>query len=33
MAKKLKIFDERYEFQQEFVEHLVNENKFIERTN
>lgn len=33
MAKKVNIFDERYEFQQEFVEHLVNENKFIERTN
>ena len=33
MAKKFNIFDERYEFQQEFVEHLVNENKFIERTN
>ena len=33
MAKKVNIFDERYEFQQAFVEHLVNENKFIERTN
>ena len=33
MAKKVNIFDERYEFQQKFVEHLVNGNKFIERTN
>ena len=30
---KYNIFDERYEFQKEFVDHLVNENGFIERKN
>ncbi len=30
---KFSIFDEKYEFQQEFVEHLVAENDFIERKN
>lgn len=33
MAKGSKLFDERYEFQQEFLYHLVNENGFIERKN
>ena len=33
MVKGFKLFDERYEFQQEFVDHLVNENGFIERKN
>lgn len=30
---KYNIFDERYEFQKEFVDHLVEENGFIERKN
>lgn len=30
---KYNIFDERYEFQKEFVDHLVKENGFIERKN
>lgn len=33
MSGPFKIFDERYEFQKEFVWHLVQENGFIERTN
>ena len=33
MSGPFKIFDERYEFQKEFVGHLVQENGFIERTN
>ncbi|KAA9240375.1 type I restriction endonuclease subunit R [Aerococcus tenax] len=33
MPKLPKIFDERYEFQAKFVDHLVNENQFIERKN
>lgn len=30
---KIKLFDEKFEFQKEFVDHLVNENGFIERKN
>ena len=33
MSGPFKIFDEKYEFQKEFIGHLVQENGFIERTN